>query len=276
MGTRTVISVSIAIAAAGAIVSSAAADAVFINSPLVQNLIVTGSAAEAKYRLSNSNFDMTLANGNGGGAAADRIATNLANSGALSGRTYQFSLEHRAGLGSGPNGGDRGFVFTMSDGVTTSTQSWGTFASPPGSTASLLNGQAPLGSFNSLSVVGQATRFTASAGSSMTWSNLQFVAAGLVVADGGWNSGSVSTPAGGPSSPAASQRLVADVDLSRFDWTFSGVVTGVRDAGGGGDETVRFTISAQNTSFTAIPSPGSGAVGMMAAAGLLVRRVSRR
>ncbi len=225
---------------------------VYINSPLVTSASVINSAAEAKYRMSHTNFDMTLANQNGGSGVANRLQTGLGNASFLNNRVYNFTLEHVTGT----TNVNRGFIFTMSDGTTTTKQSWGSFSTTPtGQTASSLNSLVPNSFFNSLQLQIQADRKTGS-GSQMKVTDLTFSGSGLTIADGSFNDTTV-TSTSSTAAPTVVQRLVASntTDLSAFNWSLSGKVSGFRDASAGGDEAVKFVIYAQNVNASIVPEP---------------------
>lgn len=241
------------------IAGAAQAGSLYINS---SNVAVTSeyAVAQAKYRLSHANFDQSLDNG-AGTSAGNFIQGGLGNNSFLASRSYNVSLEHKAG---------QGFIFTMNDGATTSVLSWGTFASTPaGTTTAALNGKsAQWSSFNGLLIEARASRTD----SWFEFSNVSFNAAGLTVADGSLDtSGTINPATTGPGysgMPDAAgfytQKLISDMDLSTIDWTFSATVKGFRDAVSGGDETVRFTIGAKNYSYTLniVPLPGPAMMGM--------------
>ncbi len=245
------------LAAVAALAGAAHAANVYINSSQV-NISSEFAVAQAKYRLSQGNFDQSLDNGTGTNPGAF-IQTNLGNNSFLSGLTYNITLEHRAG---------QGFIFTMNDGSTTSVLSWGTFASTPaGATATTLNNVAPGSSFNGLLIEARASR----ANSSFAFSNMSFTAAGTTVVDGAFDAGSITPTTQGPGYSGLSdplgfytQKLISDTDLSTLNWTFSATVTGSRDASAGGDETVRFVVGAKNYTYTTTvaPLPGPAALGI--------------
>lgn len=250
-----------ALAVVAAFAGAAQAANVYINSSQV-NISSEFAVAQAKYRLSNANFDQSLDNGSGttnGLNGPTFIQSNLGNNSFLAGLTYNITLEHKAG---------QGFIFTMNDGSTTSVLSWGTFASTPaGTTATTLNNVTTGSSFNGLLIEARAGR----ANSSFAFSNMSFTAAGTTVVDGAFDAGSITPTTQGPGYsglPDAlgfyTQKLISDTDLSTLDWSFSATVTGSRDANTGGDETVRFVVAAKNYSYTTtvVPLPGPAALGM--------------
>lgn len=106
--------------------TAANAGLVYVN-PTSMSGTVNSTEVGAKYRLSNSNWDMSLDNGAGTSSSSNFLSAGLGNNNQLSGRTYSFTLTHTAG---------QGFVFTMLDTASNAatTLSWGTFASPPGGT----------------------------------------------------------------------------------------------------------------------------------------------
>ncbi|MDX2114096.1 MAG: hypothetical protein SFZ24_00565 [Planctomycetota bacterium] len=257
---------------------------VWINSSKVSNYTETGSVGQAKFRLSHTNFDMTVDRGQGTNAG-QFIQANLGNNTALNNVTFNFTLQHIAG---------QGLIFTMvntKNTVTnaddaTSVLSWGSFVSPPaGTTAVAIGGENAPGpsnpnaarqSFNTLRLDAQANR-TQPPGSSMAFSNLVFTS-GLTVADGSFYSGSVVTPSGGPADANEVQYLVSDMNLGAFDWTLTGSLVGYRDTLAGGDEQVRFVVGLKQSNFNIVPMPTPMAMagaGLLAVAGLTRRRMGR-
>lgn len=250
---------------AGLGLEPAEAGSVYINSPNVTIDATLDTAGNAKYRLSNLNFDQSIDNGNTPVTAPDQVTAALGNVAFLSGRQFAFTLSHTAG---------EGFVFNMTDGAgADKTVSWGTFAvPPPGTNAPTLNGLAPGAPFNALLLEAVASR----AHSSMSFSDLSFSGTGLTIVDGAFVSGTVSPTSTPPNN--FTQVLYADVDLASFDWMLSGKVTGVRD-GSGGDETVKFVISQKLVSASVVPEPASvamAATGLGVGLVLAIRRRARR
>lgn len=229
----------------------ATADMVYINSSLVTLSGGSTTVGNAKYRLSNNNFDQSIDNAQAVLLAADQVTSNWGNVSSLSGQTFNFSLEHRTG---------QGFILTLlnTSNSTLRTVSWGSFASSPGGTnAATLNGIAPGAAFNSLQVESRASL----SGSSMSFSNLNFT--GLSVADGVFSSGT-TTPTTGSPLGFDTQRLVADVNLASFNWTLTGSFQGTK-LSTGSDEGVRFLVRFQQVTptfsplvdLTATPEPSS-------------------
>ncbi len=243
--------------------TAANAGLVYVNPTSMSAGTVNSTEVGAKYRLSNSNWDMSLDNGAGTSSSSNFLSAGLGNNNQLSGRTYSFTLTHTAG---------QGFVFTMLDTASNAatTLSWGTFASPPGgTTAAALNGQTPNGSFNSLLLEAKAGGNNAS----MQFSNLAFTSATLLNGGGSWQNGTLTPSTSGPGQAAGtwSQRLIADSDMSQHTWTLSGLLHGTRTGSSGGDELTKITISGQDVAV--VPTPG--AMALLLTAGLVARRRRR-
>ncbi|MBX3355785.1 MAG: hypothetical protein KF724_08810 [Phycisphaeraceae bacterium] len=235
----------------------------YINSAVPSIDGFNGTAASVKYRMSNSNWDMSLDNGKGTGSTANFIGANLGNNNQMSSRTYEFTLTHLAG---------QGLIWQLTDlgSGSTTTQAWGAFESNPGGTVqSALNGITPGASFNTLLIEARATR----SGSSLEFSNLAFNSE-LAVADGAFTSGVVTPSTGGPGNSNGfwNQTLVSTTDLASANWSFTGQIQGIR-SGSGGDEEVRFTIAMRDANVT-IPAPG--ALALVLVGGLIRRAGSRR
>jgi hypothetical protein len=244
----------------------ALAGMVYINS---SQAVVSGSGlstAQAKLRFSHTNWDQSLDRGTGT-SSGNFISTNIGSNSQTSGKEYHFSFSNIPG---------EGFIFSLTSAANTAvtTLSWGSFSSPPtGSTTLLLNGFAPGGSFNGLLLEARATR----ANSMLTFRELAFTSQTLSIADGAFVNGSVSPIDSGPGEALGSytQRLVADSDLSLHRWTFSGLISGTRDANSSGDEEVKFAVGTRNFTASLPPVPAPGAVALLSVAGIVAlgRRV---
>jgi hypothetical protein len=218
----------------------------------------TQTVAGFKYRFSNTNFDMSLDNGNSS-ASANMITSDLGNISQLSTRSYLFEIRNIAG---------EGLIFKLMNQATgaVSTQAWGTFSSPTGASGNQLranlNGILPDRSFNSLFFEARST----ATNSSFTFSNLDFTSDGVSELGDGFLGGTINptTGLGGSSAGFAHQRLVSDFDLSEVNFTLTGVLSGMR-TGTTGDETLKFTVFAQQGDAV-IPAslyvPEPGTVGM--------------
>jgi hypothetical protein len=244
---------------------SAGAGMIYINSGQVQVSSINSTVAQAKYRLSNTNFDQSLDRGTGT-SAGNFISAGLGNNAQLSARTYEFALENRPG---------EGLVFTMTDqtGLSASTLSWGTFSTVnAGTSVATINGVAAPTAFNSLRFEASSTR----AGSSLGFSGMTFTSPTLSLADGAFASATISPSSGGPGEANGfySQRLVGDTNLALHAWTFRGLVTASRDSTASGDETVKFTVSVQDVTVTAVPTAGTA--GLSGVVGLVAMRRPRR
>lgn len=275
----------------------------YVNSSDVSVLTApTGSQVGAEFRLSPAAFDLSMNPGGGTGVFPDPnpdfLATHLGNLSAMSGVTFDFTLEHRLG---------QGFVFSVTREGTglTKVLAWGDGFSPAvpanatrsaslrGETPSFSDGGAET-SFNALSLQARATL----SGSSLTFSDLGFWSPTLLAGTGSFQSGTVTPltddpwvdPSGTlPATGYWRQLLVADEDLADHNWTLSGSLNGTR-SGIGQDDAVHFVIEGVNVSAT-FPSLGdpragnlpipeastwwSGAAVMLGLAGCWMRRVRR-
>lgn len=244
---------------------SALGGMIFINSAQAQVSSVTGTVAQAKYRLSNTNWDQSLDRGTGT-SSGNFISLGLGNNAQLSTRTYEFSLENRPG---------QGLVFTMTDQTTlaSSVLSWGVFSTATGGTSvPTIASQSVPTNFNSLWIEARSTR----TGSSLSFSGLSFAGSGLTLADGSFAAAVINPSVGGPGNAPGvyTQRLVSDTNLGAQAWTFRGLVSASRDSTSSSDESVKFTVGAQQVVATFVPSAGTGA-GLALAAGLLAARRRR-
>ncbi|MDX2147696.1 MAG: hypothetical protein SFZ23_09260 [Planctomycetota bacterium] len=264
------IAVSIASIVASGCASQALAGQVFINSSKVKNLQVGGGVVQAKYRLSNGNFDMSLDRGQGTNPG-QFIQANLGNNNQLNNTAFNFVVQHIAG---------QGILFQMNKASDQSSNalSWGNFSSPmSGQSVSQLGGQSFYGSgrgFNTLLLTARAEWAGNAANpgsSSMSFSNLNFSSSELAVADGAFISGAASTPGTG----AVVQQLVSSVDLSQYSWSITGTITGLRLPANitAGDELVSFVIGGKQSEFALIPLPSTAA---LAGVGMMVMGGARR
>lgn len=250
--------------ALAACVPSAQAGMLYINTPVAKES-VQSVFASAKYRLSHTNWDQSLAATSGTGNSSDFVAANLGNTDTLAKTIYDFSLRSLPG---------EGIIFALTNRTTgeRSTLSWGTFAVDPGGTnAPKLAGREPTRSYNSVSIVADAMR----SGSSMSFRDLMISGPALDVAQGSFVAGSVDPQLAGPGDPLGTytQRVFSDEDLSRHEWELTGTIIGSRSPDAGGDEQVRLTIFLADTQVEladgrAIPAPDTSAA--IAGFGLLV------
>jgi hypothetical protein len=239
---------------------------IYVNSPLVTIDSVGGTVANAKYRLSNTGFDVSIDNAPSTVTPADQVTATLGNVATTSGKVFDFVLEHRAG---------EGIIFSLDGpGSLDRTVSWGSFTtSPGGSNRASLNGLLPPSAFNSLVLSARATQ----AGSSFEFDDLGFSGAGLSLVDGGFLSGTV-TPSTGDPLGFVNQRLYSSVNLADVDWTLTGRISGTKLLTGG-DETVRFNVGFQQVTAAVVPEPSTLAmagIGSVALAGVGLHRRRRQ
>ena len=232
---------------------TANATMVYVNSPDATATTGGTKAVQARYRLSNTNFDQALYNGGSEGVGANSLQKNHGNVAALSGDTLSFSLSHEVG---------KGFTFGLSSApgalpAINWTQAWGTGTGDQ--VAASLNGVAPGASFNVLNLWAKAT-----VAGSVTVTDLVFSGATL--------SGSFTDPQTAAS--LANQYIISDTDLSSFTWSLSGKVTLVK-SGTGSDEGIVFDISGRQETVTVVPEPSTYVAGALAVLPLLVGGVRK-
>lgn len=268
---------------------------VWIDSSQVTLSTTGATVINARLRASAGGADQLMADG--GGSVATSGATlshNFGNVGAVSARTYGFTLEHRLG---------QGMIFTLVDDQST-PRTWvlgyGSGFSPalPAASGTVAVGsQATLGgvepsalpAFNSLRFEVQASVSQPAAPAEVaSVSGMYFASPTMSVRDGAFDAMTMTPTTPGQASgevvggvPIVAstgfgfQRLVADEPLTAHDWTVGGTVH-LQRSGGGDGETVRFLISGQQVTASfppsgPIPEP-EVAVLLGMAAGVMIRR----
>jgi hypothetical protein len=227
------------------------------------NLILDASVFTAKYRMSNTNFDQSIDDGRGTtiiGGQPTFISNGIGNNSQMSNVTYNFSIEHIAG---------EGFIFKMNSAnvlnPTNFELGWGDFTTTPAQTSTVKYatqmgaGTTPGNPFNILHIEARADN----SAFSMAYSNLVFTGldtVGLITGQ---------TASGG----IQDQWLYSSSDLSQINWKLTGQLIGAR-TGAGGDETVRWTLSAKSGS--AVPEPSTWAMLALPLAGAAFARLRRR
>ncbi len=288
--------------AAVSLAAPAVATTVFINDPTVRVTSIGNLVMGAKYRVSPTNFDLSLDSGGGtqnvpGGS--NFVSTNLGNLAALNNVTFGFSLRNIAG---------QGLVFSLtSPANVTRTMAWGSFspalvpaptasaAQLPAATATgqvagtlLAPGQLAMNALH-LEVSSRVRPLVApnSYAPVVSLSDLAFAAPAATLR-GSMIPAQVVTPATsltnanfaevGPG--FASQWLVTRGDFWAFDWTLSGKVNAqvnnVTGSIGQIDEWVKFGVSGKQVVFTGgVPEPSSWAM-LITGFGLVGAAMRRR
>jgi|GEM_PF-2131817 len=268
-------------------VDQAAAVAVAVNKPSFQVTSIGNLVMGAKYRVSPTNFDLSLDSG-GGTQGFNTISTNVGNLAALHNVTFGFSLRNIAG---------QGIVFSLtSPSNVVRSAAWGSFspaltptptvaaaqlqaAAATGQTVGTLlsPGQLPMNALH-LEVSSRIRpNPNATYNPVVSLSDVAFVATGVSTYGHTIASQTVTSTTNlvnanfnevGPG--FASQWLVTNGDFWDFDWTLSGKVNaqinnitffnGATNIGNI-DEFVKFGVSGKQVSFTgAIPEPASWAM----------------
>jgi hypothetical protein len=175
------------------------------------------TVGNAKFRMSQANFDQSLGFGSGTNTGTFR-ANDLGNNPYLMQSDYLLVLTYSP---------VDGFAFTMtrldSDPARVTSLSW--------SEANPINGVAPTASFNAIEIDARANLI----GATMSFSGISFI--GIDLQRGSFANGTIA------SGVAPAQWAVADIDLSKIPWTLSATVHASRTAVASGDENVRFVMS---------------------------------
>jgi hypothetical protein len=253
------LAISCAVLSAWLPAAGAHAGVIYFNDAAAFVTAPSGSVAGFKYRVSNSNFDMSLDRG-GGTSAGNFISAGLGSTSQLSGREYDILITHQPG---------EGFTFSMTSGATTTRLHWGTNAPAGATSAATIGGSAPGAAFNTLTIESRASL----SGSTMAFSAITFASPTLTLGSGAMVDGIVTPSTRGPydtTNGNYTQRISADTDLSQHAWTLGARVTATRLAGGGGDESLRFVVGAGMGAY--VPSPmGAGVLGLAALFTLVLR-----
>lgn len=196
----------------------------------------TGDGGMFRYRLSNTNFDQSIANGGVIPPATWVTSTNLGTHNDLNGAVWDFTLAYTAGVG---------YAFTLdhvsggTPSVTNSTLSW----------TSPFNGVPPTNPFNAIEIYAQVQNNTSAyASATISVTNLSFSCAGLSI-DPMYNAlrdlYDDKTIAPGPGGNDLDLEWIkADVDLSLYSWTLAGrvVASFTGYTSGTIDERIKFNI----------------------------------
>ncbi|MBL0922059.1 MAG: hypothetical protein IBJ10_08010 [Phycisphaerales bacterium] len=235
---------------------------------LVSGITVNSTAASAKMKASNTNWDMSLSpTTSTSGSFPSFLSRNVSNSMGTLTAAWNFTLAFTASVG---------YELTMTSAAdaTTGTITWRMGdAQINGVSAETLGGENALRSFNFIRLHARAS----GTGQEMVFSNLALDIAtqGVFLADTVTPTvGARSSINGDGGAGFAYQDILSDVDLSQLNWALTGTFeTNVAT----NSETLRFQIDMLNADFalqtTIIPLPtGAG----LAIAGLLAVGARRR
>lgn len=203
----------------------------------------SGDVVDARYRLSNTNWDHALSTSSNVTPTTLASTANIGNNSSLNNVTWDFALAFSP---------VNGWTYSLSNGTTSHVRTW----SAP------FNGVGPFRSFNALEIFVVATNPNATVYQSvtarateMTFTSAQATTTGSLV-------DLVSVSAG-----LVRQFVISDTDLSTIAWSLQGKVNlaYVLNAGqtaGNLDERLKFDIKGEN----AVPGPAG--LALLAAAGL--------
>jgi hypothetical protein len=231
----------------------AAAATITLNYPAANIASSSGTVMDARYRVSNTNWDQMIASDSNISPSVIVQQANLGTHNQLNGALWNFSI------GYAPTSG---WTYTLAldsggnPSATTSTLVWNT----------PFNGASPTRSFNALelfAVVGSLPGGVSSM--SMQVTGMTFVSPGNTVI------GTLPdlTTTGG----LVRQWVYSDSDLSATSWTLAGQLRGafVGTTGSNLDERIKFDVKA--TTVTLVPSPGAAT--LLGLSGLLAARRRR-
>jgi hypothetical protein len=222
--------------------STASAGAIVNLNPSTAGLTVTSDVMDARYRLSNTNWDQMISTSSNVSGSTLVQTSNLGNHDQLNGRAYDFSL------GFDPVGGWT-WAFTPVTSGSPSTLMW----SAP------FNGANPNRPFNGLELFVVAANMNAAniASGTAAATNLAFSSAAATTT--GSLADLVSTWTGPNTGGLQLQFITSDTDMSTFAWTLTGRVAlsfsyqpGATTPGGNLDERLKFDIKAAQI----VPAPG--------------------
>lgn len=242
-----------------ALVPMASADAVFLNAD-ASLLGSGGTVANFRYRVSNTNWDQSVANSSTISNSTIVQSRGLGNHDQLNGAAFDFTLNYQVGLG---------FTFRLlhaGGGSPTTSDSNVAWTSPFG-------GVAATRSFRGLELSATAANLSTSIQSaSLSVSNLAFSGAGLTTIGTLSDMNAIFAPG-----QFRTQYIASASDLSTFNWTLTGRVMaafayapGTSTPGGNLDELLRLNIRAFDGGL--IPTPGASAALILAGLVLARRR----
>ena len=259
-------SLSTAIAAGALLLAAQTASAAPVLLGVDDSLVtVDDRVGEARYRLSQTNWDQMLSNGANPITAPDITTNGLGNATALNHTSWDFTITYESG-----DDGVQGFTFAMNQVGGTGSGTLVYDLNNP------LNGLTPDGDFNAIKIELRAgalrdrSAYTESAYIDLT--NLTFTSSRP-------NSGALDDPMSAFTPPTTEENNVTWITatngefLSDIDWTLSGNVTAGFDCDGAGatnclrDESLKMNFKFADATVVPIPAAawllGSG-LGMLA------------
>lgn len=246
---------SAAAAALVACASHAGAGVITLDMPDAQIASTSGNVLDARYRISNNNWDQLIAKDSN--ITPDTIVAtrNLGNHNALNGALWNFTISYDTVAGWSFN---MTHVSGGSPGVTDSTLTWSVPHGP--------DNTSPFRSYNGLelfAVIGSLPSGITAA--SMEATGLAFSSAGNTIVG---SLGDVSSTGG-----LVRKWIYADFDLASTNWSLTGQLKGafVGSTGSNLDERIKFDVKA--TTITVVPTPAAAAI--LGLAGLATARRRR-
>lgn len=231
------------------------AGTIVLNAPTPLALDQGPTVMDARYRLSQTNWDQVIATSSNVTYGTIVENKNVGTANQLNGVEWDWSMAYTAGSG---------YVFTLSKPGTTSTVQW---TAPWTNTYVVPNETvSPLRSFNAIYLYAAAYTATGITSAQFDVTDLSFSGAGIT------NSGSLANlQATLPPGELVDQWLIADCDLSQIDWTLTakvkGTFTGTPPSNY--DERLKFDIKTKMV----VPEPAT--LGLLAVSGLAMLRRRR-
>lgn len=261
-------------------VAHAPAATVFVNDPIITGITPVASSTiyGGKYRISQGNWDFSLGMSDNTADPNTYLQSNLGNTTALSGITWNFEFQHILG---------EGIVFTLfrstSTGLVQHILSWGTFTTPPGGTTDnfLPNGPnpgtlTPEQPYNAINITAKAlSQANGTQTGTVTLANLALSSPTLALSPGSAFVNTTYLPGSG----LTTQSILINGDLSQHAYTLSGLVTLSKNTNGC-DECAALSITGSSVTANFPPPaaevPEPGTIGLLAGGLLLIALSSIR
>lgn len=235
-----------------AMAEQANASMVYVNSSSVTIGAIDYTHVSSKYRMSNNNWDMSLAGRTGTSPGGTFLQSNLGNVSALNGVEWSFSVEYKVG---------QGFTYTLTRPNTEQKLVWRNDAAnntPSGDNTQQLIDQSNIWRtadsrvFNILELRAQNTML-GNTGSSLEFKDFSF--SGASISGNGFSDGTLGDNAG-----ASSQYVVSTVSFTTFDWTLSGKIIGNKGNSTGSEEGLKFELWGRQGQIDVVPEPASALI----------------
>jgi len=214
------------------------------------DVTVNDRVGEARYRLSQTNWDQMLSNGANPITAPDITTNGLGNASALNNTTWDFSINYESG-----DDGDQGFTFVMNQVGGSGTGTLVYDVNNP------LNGLTPTGAYNAIKI---EVRAGALRDQSAYIESAYIDVTDLTFSSALASSGSLANPLSAFTPPTTAENnvnwIAADTNLSLLDWSLTGTITAGFDCDGLGgvgclrDESLKMNLKFADATVVPIPA----------------------